>query len=203
MVGSFKREVLARRFRETTTAQIGMAVIEALLAYEWLLSGLNKCLATDYLQGLSASLASMTPGNPNSWYVAFLRHVAMPHCTIFGCLVLAGELLVAAALLIGAGLWLVRPEQLHRTSGRMLQAGVMVGLIGAVIMTANYYLMAGKTVPWLQPSDPYDEGLSLDGLLTLITAGLLAVHTLALYRAPQRNARSTLRVPQQSQRLAS
>lgn len=174
---------LGNRIRDVTPAQIGLTVVEAAIAYEWVLSGLDKCLSSQYLGGLGGSLNDMTAGNPNTWYVWFLQHVAMPNCTLFGCLVAAGELLVGFALLAGAALWLAGPERLSGRWARLVQVGVIAGLAGATLMTANYYLMAGKTLPWLNPAHPFDEGLSLDGLLTLVTVGLLAVHLLALRRA--------------------
>lgn len=175
--------IVGKRLRDAAPAQLGLAVVEAAIAYEWLLSGLDKCLSSQYLGGLGGSLNDMADGNPNSWYVWFLRHVAMPHCTFFGCLVVAGEILVGLALLAGAALWLAGPERLVGRQARLLQVGVIAGLAGATLMTANYYLMAGKTLPWLNPGHPFDEGLSLDGLLTLVTVGLLSVHVLALRRA--------------------
>lgn len=53
----------------------------------------------------------------------------------------------------------------------------MIGaLLGSVLMTANYYLLAGNTWPGLNAANPFNEGLSIDGLLTLIALALLAVH---------------------------
>jgi thiosulfate dehydrogenase [quinone] large subunit len=190
-----KDNSLGSRLRSVPPAQIGLAVVEATIAYEWLLSGLDKCLSSQYLAGLSGSLSDMAKGNPNTWYAWFLQHVAIAHSTFFGCLVAGGEILTGLALLAGAALWLVGPERLGGRWGQLLQRGVLAGLAGAMLMTANYYLMAGKTLPWLNPSHPYDEGLSLDGLLTLMAAGLLAVHLVALRCASKATYRERLPSP--------
>ena len=178
-----KDSTLGSKLRGIAPAQIGLAVVEAVIAYEWLLSGIDKCMSSQYLGGLAGSLGSMANGNPNTWYVWFLRHVAMAHCTFFGCLVAGGEILTGLALLTGAALWLAGPERLRGRWGTLLQLGVIGGLASAALMTANYYLMAGKTLPWLNPAAPYDEGLSLDGVLTLMAVGLFIVHLVALRRA--------------------
>lgn len=52
-------------------------------------------------------------------------------------------------------------------------------------MTANYYLMSGSGLPWLHASDPFSEGLDIDGLLTLAALALLAIQITA-FRADRR-----------------
>ena len=53
-------------------------------------------------------------------------------------------------------------------------------------MTTNYHLLAGNTLPWLDPGAPFDEGLSVDGLLTLIALVLIPVQIAAMWaRAPK------------------
>jgi hypothetical protein len=60
--------------------------------------------------------------------------------------------------------------------------GVLGALLGSALMTANYYVMAGETLPGLDPGNPFNEGLSIDGLLTLIALGLLLVHAAPLWQ---------------------
>jgi len=57
-------------------------------------------------------------------------------------------------------------------------------------MTANYYLMAGETLPGLNPGNPFNEGLSIDGMLTLVAVGLLVVHVAPLWTRATRRGRS-------------
>lgn len=56
--------------------------------------------------------------------------------------------------------------------------------MGGAVLTANYYLMAGNTLPGLNPEAPFNEGLNLDGVLTLMAVVLLLVHGAALRTAP-------------------
>ena len=72
-----KDNSLGSKLRDIAPAQIGLAVVEAVIAYEWLLSGIDKCMSSQYLGGLAGSLGEMANGNPNTWYVWFLRHIAM------------------------------------------------------------------------------------------------------------------------------
>jgi hypothetical protein len=46
--------------------------------------------------------------------------------------------------------------------------------------------MAGNTLPGVDPSSPFGEGLGLDGLLTLIALGLVVIHGAGRHGPPQR-----------------
>ncbi len=49
----------------------------------------------------------------------------------------------------------------------------MPALLGGALMTANYYVMSGNALPDLNQGAPFNEGLNLDGLLTLVAMALL------------------------------
>ena len=162
---------------EVTPAAAGMAVVEAALGYEWLLSGLNKVLSPTFGTGLAHQLQSGLQGNPNTWYVALANAVVLPHASVFATLVEAGELLVGLGLFAGAALW---------ASGRMtagwarpLKPGVIAALLGGILMSVNYAVMSGETLPELNPGNAFNEGLSIDSLLAIIGIGLLVVHLVA------------------------
>jgi hypothetical protein len=154
---------------------VGLALLEAIMGYVWLLSALDKLLSPTFRSGLGHQLQVSMQGNPNAWYVAFIDHWAIPHAQLCAVLVEGGELLVALGLFAGAALWLSGRRPVVGWPQR-LNAGVIAALAGGAVMTANYYLMAGNTLPGLNPSAPFTEGLSIDGLLTLVALALLIVH---------------------------
>ncbi len=169
--------------RRLVPAHLGLALLEAIMGYEWLVSALDKLLSPTFHAGLAHQLQLSVQSNPNAWYVAFVTRWAIPHAQICAVLVEVGELLVALGLFCGAVLWL---------SGRcptrgwphLFNLGTIAALVGGAVMTANYYLMAGNTLPGLNPAAPFNEGLSLDGLLTLAALALLLVHGVAMRAAP-------------------
>jgi hypothetical protein len=57
---------------------------------------------------------------------------------------------------------------------------VIGALLASALMTTNFYLMAGNTLPGLDPANAFNEGLSIDGLLTMIAVGLIAAHVSSL-----------------------
>ena len=161
----------------------GLALVEAVIGYEWLLSALNKLLNPRFRSGLAHMLHMSMPDNPHSWYVALRNRLAIPHAQVCATLGEVGELLVALGLFTGAGLWLSGHLPCARWA-RRLNRGVIAALLGGALMTANYDVMAGNTLPGLNPGDPFGEGLGLDGLLIGISAALLAVHLCAGRLAP-------------------
>lgn len=177
-------ETIRTEAREITPAQWGLAAVLLLMAYVWLLSGLDKILSPDFTNGLAGSLKDSLHDNPNHWYVQFINWAVMPRTGAFAVAVEVGELLVAIGLVGGAVWWLTR-RHLSDDWSLALFLGVCGALVGGAIMTLNYYFLAGFNVPWLMTDAPFNEGLSIDGLLTLIALALLAIHLLAWFRPGQ------------------
>lgn len=163
----------------------GVALVEALIGYEWLLSALNKMLSPTFRSGLTAQMMMALHGNPNTWWVALTKRLVLPHAQLCAVLVEVGELLVALGFFAGAALWASGQFPTRRWT-RRLNLGVLAALLGGALMTANYYLMAGDTLPGLNPGNPFNEGLSIDGLLTLVAVGLFVIHAAPLW--PHRSA---------------
>jgi hypothetical protein len=170
---------------QPTAAAAGLALVEALIGYEWLLSAFDKIHSSTFRSGLAQQLGQTMQGNPNTWWVGLVKTVVLPRAPFFGVLVEAGELLVGVGFFAGALLWASGQFPARRWA-RHLNVGVLMALAGSAFLTATYYLMAGKTLPLLNPGDPFDEGLSLDGLLTFIALGLLVTHLAAVWRRPTR-----------------
>lgn len=157
----------------------GLALVEAAIGYTWLLSGLNKILDPGFGPGLAQQVVAAMHGNPNTWWVALIQRFVLPHTTLFAGLVAVGEVLVALGFFTGAALWASGQFPVRRWA-RLLNLGVLGALAGGVLMAANYYVMSGATLPWLDPANAFNEGLSIDGLLTLVAAGLVVIHLLPL-----------------------
>lgn len=155
-------------------AHWGLASVLLLFAYEWLLSGVDKLFSSGFRDGLAANLRQALHDNPNHWYARVMNWAVVPHAALFATLVEIGELLVAAGFVAGAVLWLTEHRLPSRWAG-VLHLAVIGALLGSALMTANYYWLAGNRWPWFNTADPFNEGLSIDGLLTLIALALLAV----------------------------
>jgi uncharacterized membrane protein YphA (DoxX/SURF4 family) len=159
-------------------ARWGIVLVEAAIGYEWLLSGLNKILNGHFTAGLASTLRDAMKNNPNSWWVTLTQHFVVPNVTLIGPLVPIGELLIALGFFTGAALWFIRRPAGRWT--RFIPLGVIGALLAGALMTANFYLMSGNMLPGLDPSNAFNEGLSIDGLLTLVGAGLITAHVSSL-----------------------
>jgi len=161
-----------------SVARWGIALVEAAIGYEWLLSGLNKILSGHFTAGLASTLRDAMKNNPNSWWVTLTQHLVVPNLHVFGPLIPIGELLIALGFLAGAALWGTGGPA--RRGARILTFGVIGAVLASMLMTINFYLMSGSTLPGLDPTNAFNEGLSIDGLLTLIGAGLITAHLSSL-----------------------
>jgi hypothetical protein len=161
-------------------ARWGIALVEAAIGYEWVVSALDKIASAQFVPGLQGELRKTLRDNPNHWYSDLLGNAILPHVHLFAFLVEIGELLVGLGFFVGALLWLS-----NRISApgwpRVLNCIVIVALAGGALMTANYYLKDGNTLPGLDPGNPYNEGLTIDGLLTLVALALVVAHVMVLF----------------------
>src|SRR5690242_3242572 len=90
---------------KVSPAAVGLAVVEATIGYEWLLSGLNKVLSPDFGSGLAKEVQTSLQGNVNGWYTSLATTLVVPHARLFAVLVELGEVVVGLGLFAGAALW--------------------------------------------------------------------------------------------------
>jgi len=173
--GTMRAAVVTRRGR----LPIFLSVVQAILGYEWVISGLNKLLAPRFDAHLAALLQHSTQGNPYHWYTAFLQRVVLPHHALVAPLDQWGETAIGVVLLLSAVLWLVRPRD--RLTVRV--AGVAaLALFGAALLNVNYFLQGGAPLPWINPGNAYNPGVDIDALLPLIALALVAANVRVVRR---------------------
>lgn len=97
---------MIRFLKESTLAAVLFLAARLYLGWTWLTSGLGK-IAEEFNPGgyLQQAVAEpvMNGGGEAAypWYTAFLENAAIPQSELFGFLVMWGEVLVGAGLLIG------------------------------------------------------------------------------------------------------
>src|SRR5437764_12328389 len=82
--------------------------IQLILAFEWLISSLNKLLDPHFGTGLLGVLRTSTQSNPYSWYSVILQRIVIPHHTLFAFLTPLGEMAIRLTLAAAAALSLPR-----------------------------------------------------------------------------------------------
>lgn len=136
-------------------------VLVFVIAYEWLISGVDKLLSGNFVQQLKGQLSSSLSGMQYHFYGKILKSTIIPHAMAFGVLVEVGEICAGIAfVLLGAAL--IR----DRLNTAIIQLGIWTSIIAA-FMALNFFLWQGGSV-FLNPGDPFDEGITIDFMLVLI-----------------------------------
>ena len=99
--------MIIRFLKESTIATVLFLLARLYLGWTWLTSGLGKITEGfnpgGFLQGAVAEPVMQGRGTAAAypWYTAFLENVAIPNAGLFGFLVMWGEVLVGAGLIVG------------------------------------------------------------------------------------------------------
>lgn len=154
-----------------------LAAIQAIIAWEWIVSGTNKVLSGSFPQGLDATIKQGIDGNPNAWYVSFLQSIVVPHSIFFGYLIEWSEVTIGVALLSCAVLLLSRPrmrgEAQHNLTIGFFAVGAILALVGAFYCVNFHFWMGHGLIPGVGAS-PTDEGIDLDALVPPFSLVILA-----------------------------
>ena len=154
-----------------------LCVVQAILAYEWLVSGLDKLLDRGFSGQLSAILSQGTQGTAGSFYGGVIAHLVLPNHTLIALLTPWIETSMGSIMMLGAVLWMVYPRA-HITD---LVAGVAcLALLTAATLDLNYYLLGGGGLPWINPANATQPGINVDVMLLLIALTLCAANAQAL-----------------------
>ena len=153
---------------------LGLLAIQALIGYEWLMSGVTKVVRGGFPSGLAGELTEKSKGAA-TWYVSFLDSVVIPNARTFGVLIILGEVAVGSALVVAAVLWAFRWERLGSGARTVVLAATAAAALVGVFMNVNFHLANGSAHPWLIPRDGFDEGVDLDSLMPAIQVVLATV----------------------------
>jgi hypothetical protein len=188
----------------TRTSRYLLAALQAILGWEWIMSAANKLASGSFPQGLAGALTDSFKGNPDDWYVVFLKQVVLPNSTFFGYLIEWSELLVGIVLIGGALVLLSRPrmagEPQHALYVVFSVLVIFAAAVGAFQNINFHFFMGGWIVPSIDPSGAYDEAVDLDALLPLlflviIIANIALIQAITGVQVIQRAAHKTVPAP--------
>ncbi len=195
-----KQTAEASRSANGRIALVALLVIQILLGYEWLSSGLTKLVQGDFPGGLGHELLEKSEAS-SGWYRSFLDGTVIPHAHAFGYLIEVGELVTGLALIVAALVWLAAWERLGGDGRRAAPAATAAAAVAGVVMNVNFHLANGSPLPWPIAADSFDEAVDLDSLMAALELVLVGVSLAALVSLRRADGRPHQRTgPRQSPR---
>ena len=162
-------------------ALIGLLLVEMIIGYEWLVSGVAKIVRGGFPSGLANELLEKSQG-ALPWYVNLMKSVIIPNAEVFGYFIMIAEVLVGVALLVGPFIWLCVWDRVSDLLRQSVLFFTTVAMIGATFLTINLHLANGGSHPWLIPKSGFDEGIDLDSVLPAIQIVIAVVSIIYLQR---------------------
>jgi len=168
----------AARPMEATTwksrALAGLLGVQIIVGFEFFWTVLVKLVRGGFVSGLAADLHDRVQAAPG-WYRSLADSVIIPNASLFGYLVIIGELFVGVTLIATAVVWLVRWESLSQTARRTLVGLIVMAAAAALAMNLNYHIANGAVNPWQLPTEVFDEAVDINTVLSFIDAVIIVV----------------------------
>lgn len=160
---------------------IGLLLVEMIIGYEWLVSGVAKFVRGGFPAGLADELLEKSEGVP-AWYSSLMQSVFIPNAPVFGYLIEISEVLAGVALIAGSLIWLFAWDRVSDRVRTAILIFTAVAAIGGAFLAINLHLANGAPHPWLIPGDAFDEGIDLDSILPAIQIVIAVVSIIFLQR---------------------
>lgn len=174
----------SRTFGQSSAAVVALLLVQVVIGYEWLVSGLTKIVHGDFPAGLAGQLRDMSKAAP-AWYRGFLDGAVIPHAVAFGYALEVAELAIGIVLIVAV-------LRLPARIGRYLPALTVAALVVGIVLAANFALANGSSFGLRLAQDSFDEGIDLDSLLVGLQLALLVFALAALRRqVATSNSRNT------------
>jgi uncharacterized membrane protein YphA (DoxX/SURF4 family) len=168
-------EAVAEAPRATAAVFLyGLLVVQIVVGLEFFVTVLTKLVRGGFVSGLGADLQDRVQAAP-AWYRSFAENVVIPHATLFGYLIIVGELFVGVTLITTAVVWFVRWPRLSVAARSALVMAVILAALAGLAMTLNYHIANGATNLWQLGESPFDEAVDINTVLTLIEATIVVV----------------------------
>ena len=148
-------------------SMIGLLLVEMIIGYESLISGLVKLVRGDFPSGLAATLLEKLPKVPG-WYGSFLSGAVIPHALYFGYAIEIAEVLAGVVLLGGPLIAIFAWEPVPHWVRKAILFFTAVATIGGAFLAINLHVANAASHPWFFPGDSFDEGIDLDIVLPAI-----------------------------------
>lgn len=177
---------------ESRAALMGLLAIQAVIGYEWLVSGITK-LFSDFVATFGEELSEVSVNAPE-WFKSILERFVTPTPTFWAVGIMVAELLLGVVLIGTAAVLAWRYHRLTRFAHSLLVVFSGLAALAATALAVGLHILNGATHPWLLPGDPFDEGVDLDSLLPAIQLVIFIV-SVRLLQLMRRHTAQPAEVP--------
>lgn len=164
-----------------SVSMVGLLLVEMIIGYEWLVSGVAKFFRGGFPSGLAAELLEKSASAP-TWYSSLMKSAFIPYAATFGYLIEISEVLAGVVLLAGPFTWLCAWDRVSDRARAVVLFLVAVAAIGATFLAVNFHLANAAAHPWLIPGTGFDEGIDLDSMLPAIQIVIAIVNIILFNR---------------------
>jgi uncharacterized membrane protein YphA (DoxX/SURF4 family) len=165
-------------------SMIGLLLVEMIIGYEWLVSGVAKFVRGGFPSGLAAALLEKS-AKTAEWYGGFLKSAVIPNAVVFGYLIEISEVLAGVVLMVGPFIWLCAWDRVSDRVRAAVLFSTAITAIGGTFLAINLHLANGPAHPWFIPGSGFDEGVDLDSVLPAIQI-VIATISIILFRRLRR-----------------
>jgi uncharacterized membrane protein YphA (DoxX/SURF4 family) len=163
---------------------VPVCAVQGILAYEWLLSGVDKVANPHFASQLPTILRGSTLVNPYGWYSTLLKQFVLPHTSVLAPMVELAEIAIGLVLISGIFFWVRVPRS--RIALWAAWAGI-VALMSSALLALNYSFQQGAPLPWVNGAQAFGPGVGVDMLVALLSLPLLVANFQAIRATQQRH----------------
>jgi uncharacterized membrane protein YphA (DoxX/SURF4 family) len=117
-------------------SMIGLLLVEMIIGYEWLVSGVAKFVRGGFPSGLADELLEKSVGAP-AWYGSLMKSAFIPYAEVFGYLIEITEVLAGIALIVGPFIWLCRWDRVSDRVRTAVLFFIAIAAIGGTFLAIN------------------------------------------------------------------
>ena len=153
-------------------SRVLIPLIFIVLAYEWIISGIDKLLSGTFISRLHDQFVQAIPDIKYPFYARILNQL-LPYSTYLAWMILIASFFVGLSFVLLA--FVISNNQL---SAPMLSLGIAAGILSA-FMSLNFFFFQSGTY-FIHAADPFDEGISLDFIMFLLQISIAAACSIQL-----------------------
>jgi thiosulfate dehydrogenase (quinone) large subunit len=142
-----------------------LPVLTLVVAYEWLISSIDKMLTKNYVSAFRSQLSQGVSDIHIHPYANLVKSIGIPQYHLLSIVVVIAELFVALSFIFYA---------VHKFMGKNNKGicrTTFIASIAAAFMSLNYAILGGDTL-FTDPANAFQEGISIDWIFFLIETTL-------------------------------